>query len=794
MTPRTRRWLAAALGVVALLFVGRWLAAWFTLRWWSAAISPDAHAAVARWQLLGLGLDLAAIIVASLWFTLQGWLVARAIGTVQVERRFGDAVVREVVPPQRLLLGAALLGLLLGTLTGAGARNWRAPFALSRQTAVLGIDDPLLGVDVGDLVTKVPIRHELLGYWLALVLIGLALTLLLYLMIGAIRRHDGELRIHADARRHLGGLLAILAASIGVWYLLAPYRLATSIDVPLGLAGASIRVLAANAATGATIAVVAMSIAWALRGRHSLLVSGWLVLGCVVLVERLLLPAFIAEGQAPERDAQARTFDRVMHQITITEGVASADSVPAVTRVVEEQQLRGWTAARAARMHFATPDSRETGATWLMAWRPDVHEASGEIVAVADDRVAPGGLPRLVGSEARFPRGFATAPGLSGWAQSPTGVRVGGLLRRAALAWTLQAPAILGLPEDAVIDWDRDPAARAAALMPGIEWSTDDLVMIGARWMWVVTGRVAIERAPLSSRVSLDGRTVSGVVMALVALVGVDDGTVTVYRDPSHHPVGDAWAAVHRALAGEREDRALPVEVGYPSALFTTQLDVLSRPHWNVGVRPLGPAEDSLHPPLPVRGSRPGEWQAMMEDPSHGRSVTLVVASRREGQPLVTVHRLPDPAMPALRELTAAWLRMPTPTQLRDSLRAAGDSLVPGSVHWHVGAGGPVAWQAFRSAGLSGATALLWVGTSWPAGVGGDRSPTTAWRGWSLTSADSGGRPGEEFGALQAVRTWMARADSALTRGDLTAFGRAWEALRALLLENAPRRGLGAAP
>lgn len=794
MTPRTRRWLAAALGVVALLFAGRWLAAWFTLRWWAAAISPEAHAAVARWQLLGLGLDVAAITVASLWFTLQGSLVARAIGTVQVERRFGDAVVREVVPPRRLLLGAALLGLLLGMLTGAGARNWRAPFALSRQTAVVGIDDPLLGVDVGDLVTKVPIRHELLGYWLALVLIGLTLTLLLYLMIGAIQRHDGELRIHADARRHLGGLLAILAASIGVWYLLAPYRLATSIDVPLGLASASIRVLAANAATGAAIAVVAMSVAWALRGRHSLLVAGWLVLGCVVLVERLLLPAFIAEGQAPERDAQARTFDRVMHQITIAEGAPSSDSVPAVTRVVEEQQLLGWSAARAARMHFATPDDREAGTTWLMAWRPDLHEVAGEIVAVPDDRVAPGGQPLITGTEGRFPRGFATAPGLAGWAMSPTGVRVGGLVRRAALAWTLQAPAILRLPPDAVIDWDRDPAARAAALMPAIAWSTDDLVQVGGRWVWVVSGRAAIDRAPLSTRVPLGDRTVSGVVLALVALVGTDDGTVTVYRDPSHHPVGDAWAAVHRALAGEREDRALPVQVGYPPALFTTQLDVLSRPHWDVGVRPLGPAEDSLHSPLPVRGSRAGEWQAMMEDPSHGRSISLLVASRREGQPVVTVHRLPDPAMPALRELTAAWLRMPTPSQLRDSLRAAGDSLVPGPVHWHVGAGGPVAWQAFRSAGHSGATALLWVGTSWPAGVGGDRGPARAWRGWSATQADSLGQRGEEFGALQAVRTWMARADSALARGDLTAFGRAWEALRGLLLDGAPQRGPDAAP
>jgi hypothetical protein len=661
---------------------------------------------------------------------------------------------------------------------------------------ILNVDDPLLGVDVGDLITKVPIRHELLSYWLALVVLGLVLAVLLYVLIGGIRRASTRVAIHPDARRHVGGLLAILAASIGLWYLLAPYRLATSLDVPLGLAASSIRVLASHAATGAAIAVTAMSLAWALRGRHSLVVAGWLVLGCVAMVDRLLLPAFVAEAPVPERDAQMRTFDRLLHQVELVEAPREADSLPAAMRVLDPAMLRTWGAARMGRMYFATPamDGEEPG--WWMAWKPDVHEAAAEVVRVADGQATALGQPLLQQSVGSFPAGFAVAPGLTGWAPSPTGIRAGGWFRRAALAWALQAPSILRLSADDSLDWLRDPADRAHALMPGLTWVTEGLVPRDGRWFWIVAGLATVDRAPLSTRVAHAGRTVSGVVTALIASVAADDGTVTVVRDPARHPLGEAWAAIHPTLAvgadsgPAREDGRV-----YPQALLATQLDVLAQPHWQLGARPQAVVNDSILPVPPVHAGAPGAWQAMFEDPSHGRSVALVEARRRDGAPVLAVHRLPDPTMPALRELTAAWLRMPTPAQLADSLRAAGDSLLAGPIRWHIGAGGPVAWQGFRSTGTAGAVSLLWVGTAWPAGIGGARRPETAWQGRGRADS-AGSAPGprvDALGQLEAIRTWMARADSALARGDLTAFGRAWEALRGLLL-SAPPRGPEAAP
>lgn len=791
MSPRTRRWLVVSLGVVMLLFAGRWLASFLAMRWWAEAISPEALATATRWQLLGLGLDVGAVLIASAWFIVQGLLVARAIGSVQVEHRYGDAVVREVVPTRLLVMGAVVVGLVLGLLTGAGARNWRAPYALARETIVLGVDDPLLGVDVGDLISRVPLWRHLLGYWLTLVVLGLVLAVALYLAIGGIRRGPERPEIHPDARRHVGGLLAILAATIGVWYLLAPYRIATSLDVPLGLAAASIRVLAAHAATGAAIAVTAMSLAWAYRGRHSLVVAGWLVLGCVAVAERLVLPAFVAESAPRERDAQSRVFDQVLHQVHPEEALPSPDSLPAVTRVLDTAILGAWTRARAGRLYGAVPLAGDPAGAWLMAWDPDVHEPGAGAVRVADGALGPGGQPLVLDTLVRLPGGPRTAPGLAGWRAVDRGVRAGGLLRRAALAWALQAPAILRLPRDATIDWHRDPAARVAALMPGVEWSIEGPVIVDGRLQWVVAGLATIGHAPLSTRIAKDGRTVSGVVAALVALVSADDGAVRVYRDPGHHPVGEAWAAVYRAMTAVTDGATLPPgAMGYSRTLFAGQLDVLAQPHWGFGVRPLDGAADSVRAAAPpAEGVRAGEWQAMLEDPGRGRSAVLLVARRRNGLPVIDAIRLPDPAMPTPRDITAAWLRMPRPSQLADSLRAAGDTLLHGPLRWHVGAAGPVAWQGFRGAGVGNPIGVVWVGTAWPAGIGGDRRPESAWRDLGGRDTVGGSAPRvDALGQLDAVRTWLARADSALQRGDLTAFGRAWEALRGLLLQP-PGRG-----
>jgi hypothetical protein len=144
--------------------------------------------------------------------------------------------------------------------------------------------------------------------------------------------------------------------------------------------------------------------------------------------------------------------------------------------------------------------------------------------------------------------------------------------------------------------------------------------------------------------------------------------------------------------------------------------------------------------------------------------------------------------MPAAAILTESWQRMPALSQLRDSVHAAGDTMVPGSLRWHAGPAGLLVWQSLVSSGRRGPLTLLWVSAASDAQLGGGRRPGAAWE-TAMGGVEGGGsvETVNELARIEAVRTWMRRADSALARGDLTAFARSWEALRGLLLDSLPQ-------
>jgi hypothetical protein len=86
--------------------------------------------------------------------------------------------------------------------------------------------------------------------------------------------------------------------------------------------------------------------------------------------------------------------------------------------------------------------------------------------------------------------------------------------------------------------------------------------------------------------------------------------------------------------------------------------------------------------------------------------------------------------------------------------------------------------------GLTGPVTLVWLGAMSPRTIGGGRTPAEAWDAVAASDADTlRDADRETAGRMEAVRSWMRHADSALARGDLTAFARAWEALRGLLLD-----------
>lgn len=792
MTPRARRLVVAAAVIVAILFAGRWLVTFLAERWWAAAISPAARQAVTSWSLLGVLLDAGAVLIASAWFAGQALLVARAIGSVQVERRIGELRVREAIPIRLLLLGAVATGVLLGLVTGIGARAWRAPVALAMQDLHYGISDPLLGVDLGILVGEYPVWRLAQRFALLLATLGLAFSLLLYLGIGAVRRQDGKLDLHPDARRHLGGLLAIVALVIAIGYLLGPYRLATSVDVPLALAAASTRVLAAHAAAGAAIAVAIISVGWAIRTRHSLLAASWAVLGLAAVTEWLVVPAFVAEAAAMDDQLDtARRLDARLYGITLTGDVASGDSLPPSTALWDPASLAAWAEHREAEFLGASPVRSTDGGHWLMATRRATQGGAIEVTRVAAGTLSSTGLPQPVDGDsgaaivAADPR---VLPGAAAWrvVGEEAGVPVGGALRRAALAWARQAPRMLALAPDAEIDWALDPRERVARLVPALEWRAVGLAVHQGRLHWLVSGLAAVDRAPLTPRLRFGDRQVAGLVPALVAAVRAHDGAVRVFVDPAADSLGHAWA---RAVGPLVEPlAALPAwlrdALPYPSEWFEVQLAVLERARWGQGTVPTDPDSGEPVGPTTIWGSAGPRLQVMLEDPARQVPATLVEAERQGGVATITVRSLVEFELPGLRERARAWRRTAGFSQVRDSVRAAGDTLLAGPLRYHLGPAGVLSWQPFRSAGRRGEPAIRWVATAAGTAVGGGRQPVQAWATVVSGALGADGEvPFDLVSRFEAIRGWLSRADSALARGDLTAFARAWEAVRGLMLE-----------
>ncbi len=786
MNPRTRRIIVGAILVIAVLVIGRWTVAAVAERWWAMSISPTAASFVTRWQILGLALDAAAIVIASGWFAAQALLVARSIAAVEVERDLGNLRVREAVPGRLLALAAVATGVLLGVLTGAGARAWRVPLALAWEGVTYGVRDPVLGVDVGTYVAELPLWVVAHRFAFTLVTLGLAITAVLYFAVGAIRRVDGALDVHADARRHLGALLALLALVIGAGYLIAPYGLADGGNT-LSQVAIATRVTAMQAMAGASLAVAAMCLTWVVRGRNSLVASGWIVLGFGALIERVVIPALATEAPAaPARHDALRALDAVAWGLAVdSSSPARTDTVPAIAGVWDESALALAAERQDGLLLAATPRTPDAAnpATWLAA------VSRGEAGALQVRFIAEPGSGASVPS--RQWQGLGSArirPDAPAW-RPANAVPSGGFASRLVLAWARQAAGMLTPQQEGGVDWHLDPVERAAALVPMATWGSADIVPIDGRITWMVPGFVTMSKFPLTRRTTWDGESVAGVVPAFLALIDLESGNTRIFSDPAADSLGLAWSRyigplVEPAAAIPAAARA---SLLYPRQWFEAQLSVLSLERWGAGVRPgRRSPDDSPEAPVVVwDGSRPTR-QAVFEDPARRTISAIVDAQRVGGMPRLRLTRPgPQAAPPNSRELERIWSRFIPVQQLRDSTRAVGDTVHAGAVRWHAGPAGFVAWQPVVAVPADGDPGLLWIGTALGTQFGGGRSTDEAW----ITVLTGPGRRGDnpaDAVSLDAARRWMHRADSALARRDLVGFGRALDALRDALGDPRP--------
>lgn len=792
MTTRARRLIGGVALVVVLLYLGRWSAAFLTERWWAATISEAAVRTVTRWQLLGVGLDVVAVLVASAWFALQGLVVARAVATVHVSRSIGNLEVREAVPTRVLLIAALGTGGLLGLMTGAGARAWRGPVALAWSGVTYGVTDPLLGADLGLYVAQLPVWRLAHGFTVTLAILGLAVAIGLYASIGGVRRERATLIVHPHARRHLGALLVWLAALIAIGYLLQPFVIASgSAMAGVSTLGAVTRVRAAQVMSGAALGTAVLTVWWTLRGKHSVLLGGWVVLALGALLERVVVPAMASEavtGKAP--DAIDRRFDALAWGIREGTAQAPRDTVPNPTALWDEALLardaesRHETFLGAAQSLLSPTAGAQPG--WLIAVRGP--GSAVRVVAVAEGVAGLTGEPVRVPPPGRADSAAAwllvqaprTEPGAEPWMRVAGGVPARNPLSRAMLAWARQAPGMIRGDAIDAIDWHLDPRERAAALLPMADWMGATPRLVQGRLAWVVQGLLAVQDFPRAARTRWLGDEMAGVVPAFVATVSAETGATRIYYDPAADSLAHAWGRTAPGLV--EPATALPadvrMELGYPAAWLDAQLDVLAGHAWGLGARPERRLAGGVSPVWldPVRVGR----QGALEDPARRVVSAIVTGTRLGGWPVLQIDRT-EVGAANIADLERLWQREPVLVHARDSARAAGDTFQTGGVRWRAAVEGTVSWQPLYAVSGASRPRLLGLATTFDDRAAGGRAPTDAWRALvgGIRAAEAAGP--SEAAVIRTAREWLLRADSALARRDMTAFGRAFEGLRSAL-------------
>jgi len=167
----------------------------------------------------------------------------------------------------------------------------------------------------------------------------------------------------------------------------------------------------------------------------------------------------------------------------------------------------------------------------------------------------------------------------------PAGVPLGGIGRRALLAWALGSRNLLLRnpgPEGTLLLWRRQVVDRVRHLVPFLLVDPDPHPVIHeGRVMWILDVYAATDRYPLAERATLRGRSVSYVRPAVKAVVDGVTGEVDLYVMQPSDPLVSTYRATFPGLFEPLDDMPADVRthIRYPKALFDVQARVLQAYH-----------------------------------------------------------------------------------------------------------------------------------------------------------------------------------------------------------------------
>ncbi len=818
-----RRTLVLGVGALAVVLVGgRWLALETAERIWASTVSGGAaYLSTRDFARLVSGLLLLAAVA---WGTANLLFVYRSIGSMQLSRRLGDLEIVEAVPQPLLLAGTIACGLVFGFLLTLGTGDWWMQAALASRAPRFGVADPVLHLDIGYYVARLPWMERLRELALLAVCAATAVVALLYGGIGSLKIRRWLPYANAHARAHLGLLLALLALTLTWGALLDPAETVAGLNGVLTQRALDLRLPAAPVVAGVGLATAVASLIWGLRERPILLVSAWATLLVASLAGFTVIPGPLPDtmtdlGGHGVRDSALAADQQRLEALAFGAGQQAEHAPPGFTSpAAAAAGLPIWDARRvlvaaAARRDLAVgPRTPATAAltphpladgrpSWIVAFRPAPDSETGRqppdwtalhraawaragppVVAVEADTLLEFVPAATRDSATWFGLGFtdfAVAAPDTWPALRRAGVVLTGWWRRTALAWALQSPALARRETDGLLLlWRRDVAGRVQRLAPFATFDDPVPIVADSTLWWVTYGYLAAEAFPLVRAVPLDGRSLRYLRAGLVAVVNATSGDTRVYLAPGADSLANAWADLITPLIRPLDSlpAAVRAQLPFPRHAFRAVAALLER--WRAGTHPWVPRpREPFELVAPGGDGAPASVWTAQGFEAGSTFATLVAGAMAPAGPQLVVWR-PTPPV----RLPAVLLGSPTTTApgVFRLWNAAGTLVSKQALFVEASAGGPASgidtlfltWGDRHGQGRDAAAALReLLGT---AGAPLPPSDTTLAARW------------------QRAQRVVAQADSALAAGDLEAFARLYRQLQELLAPG--RRKLAPTP
>ncbi|MES2179760.1 MAG: UPF0182 family protein [Gemmatimonadota bacterium] len=573
-----RRILVGAIVAVALvLLVGRWSASLYADFLWF-----DALGAREVWQakVVATGiLTLLSFLAASSFAFINLFAVRRSVVSLVLPRRIANIEIGEEVPGKYLVAAVVAMSVVLGAAMTFPGDQWHAAL-LARIGRSFGELDPYLDEDVGFFVYRLPFEEAVHMWAVAVLVVVSILVILLYALTPSLRWERGSLYVSAYVRRHFTMLGAVLLLVLAWSYRLSMYRLLSFGSGPAGI----FTLVDHHALIPATLllSVVALCaavvVAWAgWTGQTRLAffaVSAVLVLS---LMSRTIAPLAVRRS-VDAADQRRQELSYMSTRLTFTRraygvdrmraeslGTGFANAADVATRLAvwdggslgrAAERLRhvrilgdgpaweatpsGITAALVENGTEGNPESRDV-------WNISRFDASS-----ADDHGLPlRALPPLVSSEdinGGEPAVYDAAPSysvLSDSARQLAGVEMVSTRSRLMHAWSLQNFRLLfgDLPANRpVMVQRRDVRERIAAITPFFVQGSEVVPVIASDTLyWIVELYSASVRYPLAQRFTVLGEERGYFQHAATAIVHAPSGHVRIVNGTNPDPVAMSW-------------------------------------------------------------------------------------------------------------------------------------------------------------------------------------------------------------------------------------------------------------